>query len=361
METSNNIKHQTRVIPRKDSKLLILAAALLLISGAAVITFGQIYRFYALFPLWPSIAAVLAGILLIASRKLTGLFMLFSIALTASMTLYSESAFGWVAVIAALLVLLSTVGWRAGSSAASSPRLRRRSVLNLAAAVISLLSLALIAWETMDDYARYLGITVPIGIVFLVISLLPLISVVLLPFSVEQQRISESKNHFSSSPDTIPLQGGVAAKRTGWFPAAANSFQSEAASGHGDVANEKKQGLFAGFMQQVYGNADGSPHSILKFAGIIFIVLACLSIIAVVLGLIGVIYAFIAGAYMRDFVTTIEAGGIGFISSLVLAMAVFLMCSIGKAPSGAFLSPESAGVYYGSVSLEYNPDDLPEL
>ena len=361
METSNNFKPQTRAIPRENSKLLIAAAVLLLISGAATIALGQTYHFNALFPLWPSIAAVLAGVLLIASRKLTGLFMLFAIVLAAAMTLYSGSSFGWLAVIAALPVLLSTVGWRSGSPSASSPSPSRRSILNLAAAALALICLVLTAMETAGDYARLLGIAAPIDIVFHIVSLLPLISVILLPFSVERQRISESKNHFPSSPDTIPLQGGVAAKRTGWFPAAANSFQSEAASGLGVVASEKKQGIFAGLIQQLYGNAGGSSNSLLKWVGVIFMVLACLSIIAVVLGLIGVIYAFIAGAYMRDFVSAIEAGGIGFISSLVLAMAVFIMSSIGKAPTGAFLSPESAGVYYDSVSMEYNPDELPEL
>ena len=347
METSNNIKHQIRAVPRKDSKLLFVAAVLLLIAGAAAMALGRFYRFDALFPLWPSIAAVIAGVLLIASRKLTWLFTLFAIALTASMALYSGSSFGWLAVIAALPVLLSTVGWRTGSSPAPSPSPSRRSILNLAAAALALICLVLIAMETAGDYARLLGIAAPIGIVFLIVSLLPLISVILLPFSVERQRIGESKSHIPSSRAPIPT--------------AADSLPPEAASGLGAVARKKKQGLFAGFMQQLYGDAGGNLHSLLKWVGIIFMVLACLSIIAVALGLIGVIYAFFAGAYMRDFVSTIEAGGIGFISSLVLAMAVFLMSCIGKAPSGPFLRPESAGIYYDSVSMEYNPDELPEL
>ena len=334
-------KPQIRSIPRQNCPLVIVTAVLQILSGAAVLAFRQIYRFEALFPLWPSIALIVAGALLTVSRKRAELFMVFAVVLAVAMTFYLNSGYGWIPLLAALFVLISTAGGRFNAFSSSLPGLLRRPAPNLAAAAFALVGIVLFSMETAGDYARYLGVAAPINIGLLIIKLLPLISVLLVNFAIEPQKISGNAAKY-------PVIAAAARSRAG-------GYETATAGGEGN------RGVFAAVMHQLFGEKNGEPQVLSKTIGVIIIIMACLSIIAVVFGLFGIMYAYIAGAYMRDYVSPIIGGGIGFISSLVLLIAINILRTACQATSAAPVAAGQTDFYRPVVTIEENPDELPEL
>lgn len=140
-------------VPRQNSRLLLLSAVLLILSGAAMLAlrvgFAEQESVDRLFPQLAAILFVVTGGLLFFCRRRTELFVPVACVLTAAMCSGNDFAvkFATLAAFAALLLLVSAVGLRANVSFSALPKL---PVFNLISAALFLQ--AALAGMTRCDY-----------------------------------------------------------------------------------------------------------------------------------------------------------------------------------------------------------------
>jgi hypothetical protein len=212
MNTTKNNRARIRAIPHKGSRSIWVAAAFLLFSGLA-----------SQFIPWPpalnsvpsSILSIVilaaAGVLLFFCDKRDWLPLVSMAALTIAVYLFYSATIPGVALfaaIAALLILLSAIGWRRNTVAGFLPKPVALPILNLLSLVLTLF--CILAASRAPEIAKPLarGTVSPLlSYAYLLVRLLPLVSILLINISSETQRFDAN-----AAPKCTRAVGGGGAR-----------------------------------------------------------------------------------------------------------------------------------------------------
>lgn len=196
MESTEIGKPKICGVPRQNSRLLLLSAVLLILSGAAMLAlrvgFAEQESVDRLFPQLAAILFVVTGGLLLFCRRRTELFVPVACVLTAAMCSGNDFAvkFATLAAFAALLLLVSAVGLRVNTRFSALPKWLGFPVFNLASAALSILAVLAGVEDTAEHLVTGLEIHPIYAPVLALVTRLPPIAVAVLNFSVEPQAVT---------------------------------------------------------------------------------------------------------------------------------------------------------------------------
>lgn len=339
MESMETNVAKTCVLPNKNSPMLPVAAILLIVGGVIGLVLrltpvGQLY--WVLFPPFCSLAFVTAGILLFLGRNRPGLELWAPLALLVGCA-YLPSA----VLLAAVLMLLSTIGLRWNVTPSILPKPLQIPVLNLAAVVLTLLgALQQFKRTDMESLSTYQlkrmvesGLSRPHLMIAFLVCLLPFAGIALLNLSMEVQ-----ERPFGVRRLALPN------------------------------GEKYKKGL-GGLAQRFYHDVGGSLQRLAKFQGFLCLVVGGLSAACTALGLIGFVLSSVLDMrYERyTFTMLLLIGAIGVVSALLLAISTWFLYAFGQITSDirtlrdGGISLGGAGAAPVSRPQEENPDELPEL
>lgn len=326
-------------IPRLGERLLTIGAALLILYYAAAIvgalwssksvsTIPSILRLYA--------PGLIAGILLLNQKGhsrhyLVAMALLLVPVAVNTLAGVASGTYTLLFLLPALLMLLAAIGVPWNITLTTLPKGLQIPALNLAAAALLVArivrSLFVYLRSILDasDKLAQIGLGLKSFIPFLLLS----VGLILLNLCLDAREVHTAMER----PD----------------------------------GTKYKAGLF-GLVGRFYQDVGGNLQKLAKIQGIICLVLAGLSVLAMALGLVaGLLGNVLDARDLRELFVLVPSGAIGVLSSLVLAVATWPLYAFGQITSDVHKMSDKGSSIGGTSTApaagpqEENPDDLPEL